>query len=196
MIPFVQARHCGPIRSTDLVRLIVIHTMEAPEKPTTARAVANWFAGPTAPQASAHYCVDATDTIQCVADDVVAWGAPGANRVGIHIEHAGYASQGAAGWADEYSQQMLIRSALLVADLSIRYGIPLERRTVAELADPMAKGLCGHVDITNARNGGKGHTDPGPDFPWDEFLRMVADAQRATDPDLVAVSDEDAGEPS
>ncbi len=170
--------------------------MEAPEKPHTARAVANWFAGNDAPMASAHYCVDASETIQCVADDVVAWAAPGANRVGLHIEHAGYAGQGAAGWSDAYSTQMLQRSAVLVGELAAQYAVPLVRLSVAELADPNARGICGHVDVTNARNGGRGHTDPGPDFPWDRFLEMVGDSQRPTDPDLTPLASEDAGETS
>lgn len=193
MIPFVQARHCGPTRSVELIRLIVIHTMEAPEKPRTARAVAEWFGGASAPQASAHYCVDASETVQCVADDVVAWAAPGANRTGLHIEHAGYASQNEAGWADEYSQKMLQRSASLVADLLTRYAIPRMRLSIFGLVDPYARGLCGHVDVTNARNGGRGHTDPGVKFPWDDYLGMIAEAQRGTDPDLTPPPNGDVG---
>ena len=44
-------------------RLIVVHTMESPEGTRTARSIAEWFAGPNGPKASAHVCIDATETI-------------------------------------------------------------------------------------------------------------------------------------
>jgi N-acetyl-anhydromuramyl-L-alanine amidase AmpD len=171
-IPLIRARNAGPPRPGQPIDLVVIHTMEAPEKPGTARAVADWFAGPNAPQASAHYCVDATEVIQCVPEDVVAWGAPGANRRGIHLEHAGYAGQSPAAWEDEYSRRVLALSADLAADIASRYAIPIERLTVDQLRAG-ARGFCGHVDVTNALNGGKGHTDPGAGFPWDRYLALV-----------------------
>jgi hypothetical protein len=52
-IPFVQARNYTRGRSNP-IDVIVVHTMESPEKPDTAESVAAWFAGSTAPQASAH----------------------------------------------------------------------------------------------------------------------------------------------
>ena len=171
-VPLVRARNSGPARPGERIDLIVIHTMEAPEKPGTARAVANWFSGPNAPQASAHYCIDAVDVIQCVPEDVIAWAAPGANRRGIHLEHAGYAGQSAEGWLDEYSRRVLGLSAELAADIARRHEIPIERLTVDQLKAG-ARGFCGHVDVTNAFNGGKGHTDPGPAFPWELYLELV-----------------------
>ena len=66
------------------IDVLVIHTMESPEKPDTAESVANWFSGSTAPQASAHYCIDGNSIVQCVHDDDVAWHAatlwPGSSR--------------------------------------------------------------------------------------------------------------------
>jgi N-acetyl-anhydromuramyl-L-alanine amidase AmpD len=171
-IPLIRARNCGPPRPGQPIDLVVVHTMEAPEKPGTARAVAEWFAGEHAPQASAHFCIDADEVIQCVSEDVVAWAAPGANRRGIHLEHAGYAGQSAAAWDDEYSRAVLARSAELAADVARRYAIPIERLTVDELRAGR-RGFCGHVDVTNALNGGKGHTDPGSGFPWDRYLELV-----------------------
>src|SRR3982750_3889302 len=91
-IPFVQARNFTRGRSNH-IDVLVIHTMESPEKPDTAESVANWFAGSTAPQASAHYCIDANSVVQCVQDGDVAWHAPGANHNGIGFEHAGRAAQ-------------------------------------------------------------------------------------------------------
>ena len=81
-IPFVQARNYTRGRSNP-IDVIVIHTMESPEKPDTAESVAAWFAAATAPQASAHYCIDANSIVECVRDTDVAWHAPGANHNGL-----------------------------------------------------------------------------------------------------------------
>jgi N-acetyl-anhydromuramyl-L-alanine amidase AmpD len=178
---FIQAKNCGPARPGVTVNLVVVHTMEAPEKPHTARGVAQWFASAVAPQASAHYCIDSDETIQCVKEDVVAWAAPGANRDGIHLEHAGYARQSAVDWSDLYSTRMLERSAALAAELVTRHNIPIVRLDGESLRTPGVRGFCGHVDVTNGRNGGHGHTDPGVSFPWDRYLALVQTMLRPTD---------------
>jgi N-acetyl-anhydromuramyl-L-alanine amidase AmpD len=172
--PLVLAAHYTPANRphSSPIDVVVIHTMEAPEKPKTARNVAAWFAGSSAPQASAHYCVDDVDVVQCVLECDVAWHAPGANANGIGVEHAGYASQTPDQWADDYSVAVLERSAKLVARLCQRFGIPVARLSVAELAAG-GRGICGHVDVTNAFNGGRGHTDPGDAFPWDRYVGLV-----------------------
>lgn len=170
--PFIQAANCGPVR-TGALDYIIIHTMEAPEKPKTARKVAEWFGGPSAPKASAHFCVDDKEAIQCVRENVVAWAAPGANGRGIHIEHAGFAAQTGAQWGDEYSKAVLILSAHVAAGVCRRYNIPVARLSVSDLLGLKARGFAGHIDVTNAFNNGKGHTDPGPNFPWDMYLALV-----------------------
>lgn len=148
---------------------IGIHTMEAPEKGTTAEAVANYFAT-TNTRASAHYNIDSDSIVQSVRDNDVAYAAPGANRHGLHIEHAGYAAQSPAGWDDQYSQDMLALSAKLVADKCREYAIPPIRLSPADLKAGL-KGICGHIDFTKAFGGS--HTDPGGNFPWDDYLRLI-----------------------
>lgn len=172
---FIQAKNYTKAGRTG-ARLIVIHTMEAPEKPGTALAVAQWFAGPNAPQASAHYCVDNLQIVQCVAELDVAWAAPGANRDGLHIEHAGFAAQTPAQWRDTYSQALLERSSFLAAQLARRYGIPVRKLTVEEVRDGRTSGFCGHADVSLAF-GKSTHTDPGKSFPWADYLALVEDAQ-------------------
>ena len=174
----IQARNYTPCPSGREVKLVVIHTMESDKKPGTARAVAKWFAGNAAPQASAHYCVDALEIVQCVGELDIAWGAPGANRNGIHVEHAGRASQDAIAWDDQPSRAMLALSARLVAGVCLRWDIPLVRPSLAELAGG-AKGIVGHWDVTRAFPAAKGtHTDPGANFPWFEYLEQVRNATR------------------
>lgn len=178
---FVQAKNCGPARGLAPIKWIVIHTMQAKEKPYTGRAVAHWFAGADAPQASAHYCIDAIEVVQCVKESVVAWGAPGANRFGIHLEHAGYAEQTPDEWNDDYSRACLARSAELARDIADRYDIPFVHLTPKQLKAG-EKGFCGHIDVTVAFSNGKGHTDPGAWFPWDQYLALC----RGSEVDLIS----------
>jgi N-acetyl-anhydromuramyl-L-alanine amidase AmpD len=167
---FIRARNFTPAEGR-AVNLVVIHTMEAPEKPTTAENVAAWFAGDSAPKASVHYCVDVDSVVQTLEEKHVAWGAPGANEKGIHIEHAGYAKQTPEEWADVYSRTMLERSAELVAGICVRHKIPVRRLTVAELRDG-ERGIVGHADVSDAFKAST-HWDPGPSFPWTEYLDRV-----------------------
>jgi N-acetyl-anhydromuramyl-L-alanine amidase AmpD len=178
-VKFVQAKHY--YTGGNKPRLVVIHTMEAPEKGETAENIASWFAGMNAPRASAHYCVSNTETVQCVEEEDGAWHTPGAlpgkggveiNRSSIGVEHAGYARQTAEEWSDEYSIAMLERSAQLVAEICARYDIPATKLSPEELKEPGASGICGHVDCTKATGVGT-HWDPGPFYPWAWYLERV-----------------------
>lgn len=172
-IKFVQARHytrnTGPGRYIDL---LVIHTMENQEKPEGAENVANWFAGPSAPQASAHYCIDSNSIVQCVKDHDIAWAAPRANHNGLHFEHAGTAAQTHRQWDDVYSVKELKLSAELTAELAVYYGIPFKKLTPAQVRAG-SLGYCGHIDVTHAFPGTGTHTDPGLNFPWGRYMRYA-----------------------
>lgn len=176
-LKFVQAKNYTKA-ARKKIDLIVIHDMEYPERPNGAEWCADFFAGANAPKASAHYCVDNDSIVQCVKDEDVAWHAPGANNNGIGIEHAGYASQSREQWTDDYSMAELRVSAQLTAALAKKYDIPIVKLSPEEL-NAGARGFCGHVDATNAFSGGKGHTDPGPNFPWDLYIDLVRSAAEA-----------------
>jgi N-acetyl-anhydromuramyl-L-alanine amidase AmpD len=168
--PFVPARNFTKAGRKE-VDLVVVHTMEAPEKGETAENVAAWFAGSTAPQASAHYCVDGDTVVQCVRDDDVAWHAPGANHDGIGIEHAGYARQSQSDWEDDYSTRMLERSARLAADICARYRIPPVWLHPADLLAGR-RGITSHANVSQAFKRSD-HHDPGTSFPIQRYLRLV-----------------------
>lgn len=181
---FVQARHF--YAGGNKPALIILHDMEYPERPTGAEWCAEYFAGPNAPRASAHFCVDSDSVVQCVREEDGAWHTPGAlpgkggleiNRSSIGIEHAGFARQTAAEWADAYSTNMLERSAELVARLCERYLIPVVKLAPEGLLRPGASGICGHVDCTRATGVGT-HWDPGPHFPWAWYLERVMTYRR------------------
>ncbi|WP_288756207.1 MULTISPECIES: N-acetylmuramoyl-L-alanine amidase [Micrococcales] len=153
------------------VRLIVIHTVEAPERGTIAEDVAkNWFAKSEA-KSSSHYIVDNDSIVRCVDEANTAWAAPGANADGIQIEHAGYAAQTPEQWADDYSRAMLDLSARLVADICRRHSIPVRKLTRQQLAAGEV-GIISHADASAVYRLGD-HIDPGSSFPWDAYLEKV-----------------------
>ena len=167
---YVTPKHYYPTRNRPL-RLIVMHTMESPEAGDTAESVANWFAGPTSPVASAHACIDNDSVVLCLPPTATAFAAPGCNADGYQIELAGRAGQGAAGWADAYSQAELQLAAAHARSIAQANGIPLRHLSNAELAAGQS-GFIGH-DQASQVYGGSDHWDPGPDFPWDQYMSLV-----------------------
>lgn len=181
--PFIQARNFTKSAHRSILA-VCIHTMEAPEGPKTAENVANWFAtqpvqgqlvnGKPWRGTSAHWNVDADSIVQSVREQDIAWHAGPVNGWSIGVEHAGYARQSASEWQDEYSTNMLIRSARLVAEICFRWDIPVMRVTANDLKLGQQCGIFGHCDVTKAFAFGD-HTDPGAFFPWDTFLTRVSE---------------------
>lgn len=171
---FIQAKSYTPVVGRQRkVRVIVLHSAESPEKPGKALSVAKWFARDDAPKASAHFVVDATDVVQCVREEDVAWAAPGANSDGIHIELTGYARQTPEDWFDTYSASMLDLASRLVADLCVRFGVPPRALVAADLLAG-ASGITRHMDVTEAYKRST-HVDPGVGFPMARFVQHVAE---------------------
>lgn len=183
---YVTPAHYYPTRERRL-RLIVIHTMESPETDDTAENVAAWFAGPTAPLASAHACVDNNSVVLCLPPTATAWAAPGANADGYQIEQAGRAAQGIAGWNDSYSQSMLRLSAAHARQIAQAAGIPLVHLTDAQLAAGAA-GFVGHDQVSRVYKKSD-HTDPGPDFPWTQYMTLVNGGTPTQKEFLMALTD-------
>jgi hypothetical protein len=155
------------------VQLVVIHTTEGSEGPTSAEDGASYDQRRT-DGTSTHYFHDSDSTVQCVRTEDQAHAArTQGNRRGIQHELCGRAGQGAAGWADAVSQGTLRQAAKQVARDCRKWGIPIRKLSVAQVANG-TKGICGHADITAAFPQDNGtHTDPGPTFPWSQFLGLV-----------------------
>ncbi|MFJ4256868.1 N-acetylmuramoyl-L-alanine amidase [Pseudomonas monteilii] len=170
--PFIKAKNFTKVANKRGVRLIVIHSMEAPEKSNTAENVAKYFQT-TVKQASAHICVDSDSIVQCVLDNDIAWAAPGANSDGIHIEMAGYAKQTTSEWLDPYSTLVLEKAANVAAQYCLKYEIPAVHLSNTELADKVSKGLVSHAQVSDVFKKSD-HTDPGKNFPWEYFMGRVA----------------------
>lgn len=167
-LPVILAKNRGSRNAPP--NLIVVHTMESPEKTGAARGSATWHAsGNTI--GSAHVHVDDKETIRGVPDDQRANGAAGANSQGLHVEIAGQAGQSAADWHDAFSQAALERAAHVVAAWCVRFSIPAKKVESADIRSGKS-GITGHVNVSEAY-GQSTHWDPGPNFPWDEFLARV-----------------------
>jgi hypothetical protein len=169
--PYMEANryHVAERKEGDVLWGIV-HTMEVPEKSYIAFEIGQRFCDnhPFSP----HLCIDDTDVIQNVLFKDVAIHASQVNRKSIGIEHAGYAKQFPADWRDDFSEKMLKLSAKAMAKVCRRFGIPPVWLTGPDLkADK--KGITGHKQVNDAFNDGKGHYDPGPHFPHEEYVGMV-----------------------
>jgi N-acetyl-anhydromuramyl-L-alanine amidase AmpD len=190
---FIQAR-CFHHANRERVDFLVLHTMELPCRPGVARRLGEVFRDldtsidpktgkPKRKPKSAHFGVDPEEIYQYVREADVAWHCPKANSRGIGIEHAGYAlpqkdDEGklivpATDWTQPAPQAMLARGARLVAQLCRAWNVPAVRLAPSEVIHG-ARGIVGHVDVTRAFPGSGTHVDPGPRWPWDQYLALVA----------------------
>lgn len=153
---------------TKRVRLIVIHVNVGPDTHGGAPALARFCQT----QVGGYHLI--TDDIQTVIgahDDQVVAGAAGANEDGYHICLLGMPDQTVAQWHDEFSVAAWTRAADETRAACQRFGVPMRLLSAAEVASGAA-GICGHVQVSNAYHLST-HWDPGPNFPWAEFMARV-----------------------
>ncbi|WP_175411487.1 N-acetylmuramoyl-L-alanine amidase [Streptomyces sp. TRM64462] len=108
--------------------------------------------------AAAHYVVGKDGRIaQMIRELDVAFhaGNRGMNERSIGIEHEGFVDR-----PQDFTAAMYESSARLAADICARYGIPVDREH-----------LIGHVEVE-----GTDHTDPGPHWDWDRYIKLVREA--------------------
>ncbi len=106
-------------------------------------------------RASAHYIVRQDGHVeQMVRELDVAFhsGSRSMNERSVGIEHEGYVER-----PQDFTDAMYAASARLAADVCRRYGIPVDREHI-----------LGHSEVPGAD-----HTDPGPHWDWDRYLRLV-----------------------
>lgn len=161
-----RARRTSGTRPVSGIRWIVVHDSEADLPTTGAEAVGRYFESKAA-QGSTHFGVDNDTTQRYLPDNAIAWGAPGANTTGIHIEFMGKASHSRAKWLSHHGL-MFKRGGWLIAHLAKKYGVPIKLLTVTEIKAGQ-KGIVTHALLTKALRRGT-HTDPGPGFPMDLLL--------------------------
>jgi N-acetyl-anhydromuramyl-L-alanine amidase AmpD len=173
VIPYVAAVNQSP--ATGQPRLIVIHCMECPIETGRAGSVAHWFAGPSSPQASAHYMVDPSDVWCGVLPPAEAWHCGNANQyaggASIGIEQTGYAAYDAEWLGSADAQAQMDRLVDLVRSLCDRYGISQQWLTADQLHAGVS-GITTHGFLSSIGMG-TDHTDPGPNWPHEEFMRRL-----------------------
>ncbi|GAA3020195.1 N-acetylmuramoyl-L-alanine amidase [Streptomyces fulvorobeus] len=132
------------------VDLVVLHVTQA-----TFGDTVGIFANP-AKKVSAHYVVRSADgyITQCVREKDIGWhaGSWEYNTRSIGIEHEGWVDQPAY-----FTHTMYERSARLTAHVCERHGIPKDRAHI-----------IGHHQVP-----GSDHTDPGSNWDWERFMRLV-----------------------
>ncbi|MGW0119783.1 N-acetylmuramoyl-L-alanine amidase [Streptomyces sp. NPDC003327] len=110
--------------------------------------------------AATHYVVRADGHVaQMIRELDVAFhaGDRDMNERSVGIEHEGFVDR-----PQDFTAAMYAGSARLTAGICARYGIPVDREHI-----------IGHVEVE-----GTDHTDPGPHWDWDRYLRLVR-AERA-----------------
>ncbi|UUN29304.1 N-acetylmuramoyl-L-alanine amidase [Streptomyces sp. FIT100] len=111
--------------------------------------------------AATHYIVGKDGRVaQMIRELDVAYhaGNRGVNERSIGIEHEGFVDR-----PEDFTAAMYESSARLTADICRRHGIPVDR-----------KHIIGHVEVP-----GTDHTDPGPHWDWDRYMRLVREAMKA-----------------
>lgn len=191
------------------VTLIEAHSMEAPNKPTTAESVAAWFAGKLSPIASPHVCADMNSLVACVLPKDVAWACGPANWCGYSIEFAGYAKQLRGDWLHPDNLAMLAIGALHLAKACGYFRIPARALDDEDVAlcfrDSLIRqgkihgadsghpgGVTTHVQCNRvwrnhaeyglpAPSGDISHTDPG-NLPVDVLVDLMKPASGTPTP--------------
>ena len=165
---FKAVRSSGT-RSLSQIRLIVIHSTES----NSAASSAAWFANPQS-KGSAHILVDDNECYRTLDNEVIPWGAPGANTNGFHIEHAGWAVKwDRAEWMRH--EQTLRRGAFKGALHAKKFGIPIRLLNANDLRNGKA-GFVTHATVSEFNPKGGNHTDPGSNFPLDVYMQFVKEA--------------------
>ena len=157
--------HFGRPRPISGLRGVCLHTTEN-SPGTPAENVANYQIN--SQSGSYNVLVDTTGKrLRENTDDWQVWASGNkGNDILVHLSFVFRAGSSRAQWLAE--DKMLRAGASVVAHWCRTYKWPVKQVNVNGLP-----GITTH-DATRAW-GGTDHTDPGPNFPWDVFLRYVAE---------------------
>lgn len=169
-----KAAHHSGNRPLSQITLIVLHSTEG----GTAEGVARYFTT-KASGGSAHLVVDDDHCYRCLTNEQIAWGAPGANSQGFHIEQCGYAKWTAAEWKQH--SDTLKRAAFKTAYHCHLFNIPIRFVVAADLVAGR-HGITTHAEVSKAwPNSAGNHHDPGTGWPRAYFLSLVTRFYAALD---------------
>ncbi len=166
-------------RSGTSISAITIHDIEG----TYAGAI-SWFQNPSS-NVSAHYCLRSIDgqVTQMVCDADKAWHVGTENPYTVGLEHEGKADY--EGW---YTEAMYQSSADVCLDAMDDYGIdPMRSHEGPPEYGITTLGGCiklkGHQHYANST-----HRDPGLNWDWEYFYRLLNDASTPTPTSVTASS--------
>lgn len=159
------AFHKSGTRPISDIKWIVMHDTESGAN--TADSVANYFQSPNS-GGSTHLVIDDNECYRCLSNTTIPWGAQGANTYGFHIELCAKASWHKAEWL--LHGDMLDRAAYKAAFHCKLFNLPTVFVNSVGLGQGK-KGITTHAECTKAFGGS--HTDPGPGFPMDIFIKRV-----------------------
>ena len=103
-------------------------------------------------------------------ENVEAWHAP-PNPRSLGNEIAGHPDLTRAEWLSGDRWKACLNCAAETRAQALRWELPIVRLSVADL-DAGRRGICGHFDVSQAWHQSD-HWDPGPNFPWDDFMGEV-----------------------
>lgn len=132
---------------------VIIHVVQG-----SFRTALKVFKDP-AHQAATHYVVRKDGHVaQMIRELDVAYqaGNRSYNERGVGIEHEGFVDR-----PEDFTDEMYESSARLTAGICERYAIPVDREHI-----------IGHVEVP-----GTDHTDPGPHWDWDRYMKLVRAAR-------------------
>lgn len=171
-IETILAKWYMPVKEPRRIDWIVIHDAEAINAPGTARGIAKFFQQlPETAKASAHVSADMKELVRSVADNDVAYAAPGGNAVGLQLELAGYARYLHGDWVQPHMIAMLQLGARQVREWCLRYNVPMVFVN-AEGLKRGERGITTHYEVSKAFKKSS-HWDPGFNFPMKTLTSMV-----------------------
>lgn len=168
---------------TGVCNLVVLHSMECP---MADRNVANWVSylhGDPWPFFAQEYYGPTLGFRVAPLDTKVAHCGNGNTYLGhrsVGREHAGYAAQPTSLWLSPAGRSMLEASAAQTRKDCLRWGIPMEFLSVADLKAGR-RGITSHNNCSLALHGST-HTDPGSNFPYDAYIALVRNNPAPPDP--------------
>lgn len=135
-------------------RRVVVHDMEA----VNIDGVQRYFETSSPDEVGAHIGIGLHGDLRQWADlDALVYHAKGGNSDGIGIELAGYAALPRFRWIAMKRQRITLAKAIARLCHMYHLGLPTHGTVVV-----------GHYEIPAG-----GHTDPGPNFPWDAVMKLA-----------------------
>ena len=158
---------------------IVVHTAEITLTTGAAEAIAGFFSNEST-EVSAHRCSDSNSVVQCVRDEDIAFHAKGDNDHTLGLEICTRAATTEEKWAEPEHQAALKLAAKTCAQWASKYDIPT-RWLTAEQERRRERGFVTHKIVSDVFGDGV-RSDPGKEFPYEQFMRLVrAEVARLSD---------------